>query len=361
MKHELTTVERLADFQGFDEIIDVRSPAEFAEDHVPGSVNCPVLDDRQRAEVGTLYKQVSPFAARRVGAAHVAENIAGHLRRTFFDRPKNWKPLILCWRGGQRSGSMTHVLRRVGWDAQQLEGGYKTYRRLVIESLAERPRRFALKVICGATGSGKSRVLQALGRLGEQVLDLEELACHKGSVLGVLPDLPQPSQRMFESRLLLALQHLDPAQAVYVEAESRKIGALHLPAALIETMRAGDCVRIDASFDARVDFLLRDYDYFLATPARLNTCLYPLRHQHGAETVQRWQAYVADGRWRELVGELLALHYDPLYKRSQDHHYAGFGAPAEFAADDLSPTGIDALARRICGREEPVGLETAGP
>lgn len=360
MKHELTTVERLADLQSFDEIIDVRSPAEFAEDHIPGSRNCPVLDDRQRAEVGTLYKQVSPFAARKVGAAYVAGNIAAHLRHAFFDRPKTWRPLILCWRGGQRSAAMTHVLRRVGWEAQQLEGGYKTYRRLVLESLAGLPRRFALKVVCGATGSGKSRILQALGRLGEQVLDLEELACHKGSVLGVLPDRPQPSQKMFESRLLLSLQYLDPTRAVYVEAESRKIGALHLPAALIETMRADECVRIDASFDARVDFLLRDYAYFLAAPEKLTACLYPLRHQHGAERVQRWQAYVADGRWRELVGELLALHYDPLYKRSQDLHYAGFATPATFPTDDLSPAGVDALALRICGRE-PVALETAGP
>ena len=350
MKHDIATIGRLGELASFDEIIDVRSPAEFAEDHIPGSVNCPVLDNRQRIEVGTLYKQVSPFAARKVGAAYVAENIAGHLRERFFDRPKNWQPLVVCWRGGQRSGSLTHVLRRIGWDAQQLEGGYKTYRRLVIEQLSELPGKLRLKVLCGATGSGKSRVLQAIGRLGEQVLDLEELACHKGSVLGALPDCPQPSQKSFESRLLAALQGLDPARLVHVEAESRKIGSLQLPTALLEGMRAGECVNIEASLSARVDFLLRDYAYFLTTPDWLVGRLQALRQLQSNETLLRWREQIGAGSWRELVGELLTLHYDPLYQRSQQKNYAGFAAPLTFATDDLTPAGIEALARRIRGK-----------
>lgn len=350
MKHDITSVERLGEFSSFDEIIDVRSPAEFADDHIPGSINCPVLDNEQRIEVGTLYKQVSPFEARKVGAAHVAENIARHLRARFLERPKTWRPLVVCWRGGQRSGSLTHVFRRIGWDAQQLEGGYRTYRRLVMESLAVLPRQLRLQVICGATGSGKSRILQAIGRLGEQILDLEELACHKGSVLGVLPDAPQPSQRMFESRLLTTIQGFDFERPVYVEAESRKIGSLHLPAALIETMRAGECVNIEAAMDARVDFLLRDYDYFLAAPEWLNACLQPLRGMHSTETFRRWRDYACDGQWRPLVGELLEQHYDPLYSRSQSHNYAGFDAPETVTTDDLTPAGVEAVARRICGR-----------
>ena len=350
MKHDIATIGRLDELASFDEIIDVRSPAEFAEDHIPGSVNCPVLDNQQRIEVGTLYKQVSPFAARKVGAAHVAENIARHLRERFFDRPKNWQPLVVCWRGGQRSGSLTHVLRRIGWDAQQLEGGYKTYRRLVIEQLSELPGKLRLKVLCGATGSGKSRVLQAIGRLGEQVLDLEELACHKGSVLGALPDCPQPSQKSFESRLLAALQGLDPARLVHVEAESRKIGSLQLPTALIEGMRAGECVNIEASLAARVDFLLRDYAYFLTAPDWLIARLQALRQLQSNETVLRWREQIGEGRWRELVGELLTLHYDPLYQRSQQKNYAGFATPLTFATDDLTPAGIEALARWICSK-----------
>ena len=177
MKPGLTQLVRYADLAAFDEIIDVRTPAEFAEDHAPGAINCPVLDDAQRVEVGTLYKQVSPFAAKKIGAAYVAENVARHLRERFLDRPKSWRPLVMCWRGGERSGAMTHILRRVGWDAQQLDGGYKAYRRLVVDTLVEQPRDFAFQVVCGATGSGKSRLLQALAARGAQVLDLEALAC----------------------------------------------------------------------------------------------------------------------------------------------------------------------------------------
>ncbi|EXI72970.1 MAG TPA: tRNA 2-selenouridine(34) synthase MnmH [Candidatus Accumulibacter phosphatis] len=348
MKHDIATIGQLADLSAFDEIIDVRSPAEFAEDHIPGSVNCPVLDDEQRSEVGTLYKQVSPFAARRIGAAYVAENIADHLRTRFCQRDRNWRPLVVCWRGGQRSGSLTHILRRVGWDAQQLEGGYKSYRRLVVASLAEMPRRLSLTVICGATGSGKSRLLQAIGAHGEQILDLEELACHKGSVLGVLPNCPQPSQKMFESRLLTSLAALDPQRRVFVEAESRRIGSLQLPEALIETMRAGECISIEATIDSRVDFLLRDYDYFLSAPDWLLVRLHALRNLQSAETLRRWGEYTRNACWRELVRELLQLHYDPLYCRSQKQNYSGFGTPKTLSTDDLSAVGIETLAGHVC-------------
>jgi tRNA 2-selenouridine synthase len=349
MRNGITRVERIEDYRLFDEIIDVRTPAEFAEDHIPGAINCPVLDNEQRVEVGTLYKQHSPFAARRVGAAYVAENIARHLRQSFHQRPDHWRPLIVCWRGGQRSGAMTLIFRRIGWDAQQLQGGYKAYRKQVVELLAELPRRFAFKVVCGATGSGKSRVLQALAQRGEQVLDLERLACHKGSVLGVLPDLPQPSQKMFETRLLAALLGFDPLRPVYVEAESRKIGSIHLPDALLETLRAGACINIEASFAARVEFLLRDYGYFVNDPDWLNSRLDVLNTVHSRETIARWQGYAKDARWQALVCELLEVHYDPLYRRSQNHNFSGFSTSATFTSSDLSPAGIESLAAQIAG------------
>ena len=347
MKPGLTQLVRYADLAAFDEIIDVRTPAEFAEDHAPGAINCPVLDDAQRVEVGTLYKQVSPFAAKKIGAAYVAENVARHLRERFLDRPKSWRPLVMCWRGGERSGAMTHILRRVGWDAQQLEGGYKAYRRLVVDTLVEQPRDFAFQVVCGATGSGKSRLLQALAARGAQVLDLEALACHKGSVLGVLPDAEQPSQKAFETRLLAALAGLDPARPVFVEAESRKIGRLHLPDTLLEGLRAGACIEVEAEFSARVEFLLRDYDYFLAAPDWLNQRLDALRPLQGHETVKRWQDLARSGAWRQLVSELLGQHYDPLYRRSQHHNFAGLATPRKLATEDLSPAGIDALAAQL--------------
>lgn len=344
MKHNRPTV---ADLAAYDEIIDVRSPAEFAEDHIPGAINCPVLDNEQRIQVGTLYKQVSPFEAKKIGAALVSENIARHLKESFLDRPKNWRPLIYCWRGGDRSGSMTTIFKAIGWHAGQLDGGYKAWRSHVIAQLEALPQQYRFTVIGGATGSAKTRILQSIGELGEQVLDLESLANHKGSVLGVLPDSPQPSQKAFETSLLQALATLDPTRPVYVEAESRKIGNLHVPEAMIARIRDGDCVAIDATVEARVAFLLKDYDYFLTRPDFLCARLDALRTLQSRETLDRWQAQIRGEEWPVLVRELLEQHYDPLYRRSQDRNYTGMQNPGVFTTNDLSADGIKQLAAAI--------------
>jgi tRNA 2-selenouridine synthase len=337
----------LPDLAAFDEIIDVRSPDEFAEDHIPGAINCPVLDNDQRVEVGTLYKQVSPFVAKKIGAAMVSENIGRHLRESFLDRPRNWKPLIYCWRGGNRSGAMTTVFRAIGWHAAQLDGGYKTWRNHVVGELATLPQRFRFHVVCGATGSAKTRILQDIARRGEQVLDLETLASHKGSVLGILPGQPQPGQKWFETTLLQALAGCDPTRPLYVEAESRKIGNLQVPEALIACIRQGECVEVAATPDARVAFLLTDYDYFLAMPEVLLRRLDALRALQSRETLARWRGLVDAGEWSVLVRELLEQHYDPLYRRSQERNFSGFQQPQVFTADDLSPPGIARLAAAI--------------
>ena len=337
----------VADLPAYDEIIDVRTPAEFAEDHSPGAINCPVLDNEQRIQIGTLYKQVSPFEAKKIGAALVSENIARHIRERFLDRPKQWKPLIYCWRGGNRSGSMTTIFRAIGWPAGQLEGGYKAWRSHVIERLEALPAQFRFTVVCGATGSAKTRILQGIAGLGEQVLDLETLACHKGSVLGILPDQPQPTQKAFETALFKALSDLDPARPVFVEAESRKVGNLHVPERLIERIRQGECINIDATLDARVDFLLQDYDYFLNRPALLCQRLEALQSLQSRETLNHWLALVDAGDWPTLVRELLELHYDPLYRRSQNHNYKGIEQSDNFTSDDLSGAGIARLATAI--------------
>ena len=337
----------VADIAAYDEIIDVRTPAEFAEDHIPGAINCPVLDNDQRILVGTLYKQVSPFEAKKIGAALVSENIARHLKDRFLDRPKSWKPLIYCWRGGDRSGSMTTIFKAIGWQAGQLDGGYKAWRSHVIARLEALPEKYSFTVIGGATGSAKTRILQAIGALGEQILDLENLANHKGSVLGVLPDSPQPTQKGFETALMLALAALDPARPVHVEAESRKIGNLHVPEAVIARIRSGDFVAVDATLDARVAFLLKDYDYFLTRPDFLCGRLDTLRTLQSRETLDRWQQQVRDGDWPTLVRELLEQHYDPLYQRSQDRNYTGLQDAGNFSTDDLSEDGINRLAATI--------------
>ena len=306
---------------GFDAILDARTPSEFAEDHIPGAISTPVLDDAERAEVGTLYKQVSPFEAKKVGGALVAKNVARHIDSQFRSKPKDWKPLVYCWRGGKRSGAMAHILREIGWNAATLEGGYRAYRRWVVEQLQSKPLEHQFLVIHGPTGSGKSRLLAALGGAGAQVLDLEGLAAHRGSVLGDLPGQPQPAQKRFESLLLEALRRLDPARAVFVEGESRKIGQLHLPEALIERMRAAECVRLDTSLETRVTLLLDEYRHFVADRAALDAQLDCLVGLHGRERIAQWKALAAAGSWREFVSRLLVEHYDPAYRKSSTHNF----------------------------------------
>lgn len=310
-----------ATFRAFDTIIDTRSPAEFAEDHVPGAISCPVLDNEERARVGTIYKQVSPFDAKKIGAALVAKNIAAHIENQFKEKPRAWKPLVYCWRGGKRSGAMAHILREIGWDAMALEGGYKAYRRYVVGSLAALPAQFTFRVIHGVTGSGKSRLLRALEAEGAQILDLEDLAAHRGSVLGTLPDRPQPSQKMFESLLLQTLLNLNSSKEVFVEGESKKIGQLQVPEALIERMRASECLSLQTDTATRVALLMDEYRHFFTDVEKLGGLLDCLVGMHSRERIAEWKALAAAGEWPVLVARLLEEHYDPAYLRSAAHNF----------------------------------------
>lgn len=340
-------VATVADLAAFDTIIDVRSPAEFADDHVPGALSCPVLDDAQRAEIGTLYKQVSPFVARKRGAVYAARNIAHHLETQFLDRDKDWRPLVLCWRGGQRSGSMVTIFRAVGWDACQLEGGYKAFRQHVLARLDALPAALRFQVISGPTGSAKTRILQAIAARGGQVLDLEGLACHKGSVLGSLPDRPQPSQKWFETQIWQVLEGFDPARPVFIEAESRKIGALRLPEQLFLRMRQGLVSEIRVPAGLRVAFLLGDYDYFVANAALLKRQLDHLRPLLGHEQVNGWQAQIDAGEFAALTASLLEQHYDPLYAKAQARNYADRPRTVVSVDRPLTEVEIDRIAGEV--------------
>ena len=341
------TAVTLAQLAEFDEVIDVRSPAEFDHDHIPGALNCPVLDDAERAEIGTVYKQVSPFDARRKGAALVAKNIASHLLSQFASRGRKWRPLVYCWRGGKRSEAMVHVLRQVGWDAAQLDGGYKSYRREVIAQLAALPARYAFCIVCGETGSGKSRLLPALREAGAEVLDLEGIARHRGSVLGTMPGESQPTQKGFESGLWRALVGLDPARTVFVEAESMKIGDLRVPEALMRGMRASACVRLEVPFARRVDLLLEDYQHFFGDRAGLDGKLDCLAGLHGRETVNGWKALARDGNWAALVASLLECHYDPAYRRSTPTNYPRLAEALRVPCPVPDADGMRAAAAEI--------------
>ncbi len=315
----------LARLDGYDTIIDARSEGEFALDRLPGAVNWPSLNDAERALVGTEYKQISPFVARKRGAALVARNIAMHIEQHIGDKPKDWQPLVYCWRGGQRSGSLALVLSKIGFRVQVLEGGYQAYRRAVMAALELQPLRLHFRVLCGKTGSGKSRLLAALEAQGAQVLDLEGLANHRGSVLGLVPGSPQPTQKQFDSRLWEALRHFDAARPVWVESESRKVGELRVPEKLIECMRASPCVRLELSTEARVALLMEDYAFFVNDVPTFCTRLDALRALRGNEVINQWQAAAQSGRIESVVHELLLTHYDPVYLQSMQRNYAGFG------------------------------------
>jgi len=340
---EAVTVAQVGEF---DEVIDVRSESEFAEDHIPGALNCPVLNDAERARVGTIYKQVSSFEAKKIGAALVGRNIANHVETTFASRDRNWRPVIYCWRGGTRSSSLAEVLREIGWRADRLDGGYKTYRRAVIADLETGPAKFNWHVICGLTGSGKSRLLRAVQADGAQVLDLEALAAHRGSVLGNLPDEPQPSQKMFESLIWAQLRKFDPAKPVFVEAESKRIGRLRVPEAVIAAMWQADCIRVEASMALRVKLLHDEYQHFVADPALMSKQLDCLVSIYGQARISSWQAMAAARDGDTLVRELLELHYDPAYTRSTLKHYPRLSRAPIVTLTEASDAELEQLARR---------------
>ena len=341
----------VADLARCDTLVDARTPAEFAIDHIPGAINCPVLSDDERVVVGTLYKQRGAFEARRVGGALVAANLARHLTTVFGDRPADWKPIVYCWRGGLRSGSMVQWLRLVGWDARQLGGGYKQYRRHVIATIDAVAPRLQLRILCGPTGSAKTRVLQALAAAGHQTIDLEGCADHKGSVLGGLPGVEQPSQKAFETRLAVALERLDAARPVYVEAESRKIGRLALPTALLERMRASPCVELVVGRDARLAYLLRDYAYLGDDAEALAAKLASLHGLQPNETLARWQQWAHERALEPLFRELMDSHYDPLYARSQNGNFLRLKDATRIEVERLDPSDMPVVADRIARLE----------
>jgi len=342
----ITATEAIERLDEFNTLIDARSQSEYALDRLPGAVNWPSLTDAERIVVGTEYVQVSPFLAKKRGAAMVARNIAAHIEREVLDKPKDWRPLVYCWRGGTRSGALATVLDQIGFRVHRLEGGYQAYRRAVIAALDDLPAKFQYRVICGSTGSGKSRLLQVLRTQGAQVLDLETLANHRGSVLGLVPGSPQPGQKQFESRVWDALRHFDPALPVYIESESKKVGDLRVPLLLIEQMRIAPCLRLDLPLDARVTLLLEDYGHFVTDTAAFCERLDALRATRGNEVVKAWQEAARAGRTPEVVRELLVQHYDPIYGQSMKRNFVGTAALLAELAWDGSIGSLETAASR---------------
>jgi tRNA 2-selenouridine synthase len=347
-----------ASLAGFDAVIDVRSPAEFAEDHAPGAENLWVLDDEERARVGTIYVQESRFLARRVGAALVARNIARHLEGALAGRPADFRPLVHCWRGGQRSNAMATVLSQVGWRVSVLAGGYRTYRRWVKARLYDQALGLRLVLLDGGTGSAKTEILGRLSALGVQTLDLEALAAHRGSLFGALPGRPQPSQKMFESRLAAAVEALDPARPVVVEAESSKVGERMIPPSLWAPMAAAPRIEIRAPRAERALYTVRAYGDVVVDRARLDDVLARLPTPPGRKRLAEWAELADAGRWAELAEALMELHYDPAYARSSRREARQWLANIEVG--DLSAESQDAVAAEVARVVEDLPSPLAG-
>lgn len=337
-------VQRLHEFSC---VIDARSEDEFAEDHLPGAVNWPTLNNAERALVGTLFKQVGPFEGKKHGAALAAANISRHIQREVLDKTRDWQPLVYCWRGGKRSGSLSLVLDQIGFRVHLVEGGYKAFRHVVLDQLPQLAQQLHYRVVCGPTGSGKTRLLQALLAQGAQVLDLEGLANHRSSVLGLVPGQKQPSQKHFDTLVWQQLRSFDPSRPVYVESESKKVGNVTVPEGLILAMRASPCIDLRLSEDERVALLLEDYDWFVQQPEFFCERLAALTQLRGHEVVGSWQERVRAGRTPEVVRELLVQHYDPTYAASIERNFKQWDQALAVTASDRSMAAMNAVARQL--------------
>lgn len=338
------SIQRLGEF---DAVIDARSEDEFAQDHLPGAVNWPTLNNAERIQIGTLYQQVNAFEARKRGAAIAARNLSAHIEREVIDKPKDWKPLAYCWRGGQRSGALSLILSQIGFRVTLIEGGYKAFRASMLQDVDRIVTTLSFTVVCGPTGSGKTRLLQALSAQGAQVLDLEALANHRSSVLGAIPGLPQPSQKRFDSLIWDGLRQFDPGQPVFVESESKKVGNLSVPNTLVDAMRQSPCLNLQLSDSERVALLMEDYshlvrdvDYFCNRLA----VLIPLR---GRATVDGWIALARSGQLPDVVQSLLTEHYDPAYLQSMQRNFARFSDSQIIAPVDRSMGAMTYLGTQI--------------
>jgi len=328
---------------GFDTVIDVRSSAEFAEDHLPGAINLPVLNNEERARIGTIYVQESAFLARKLGAALVARNAARHIEGPLSHHDGGWRPLVYCWRGGQRSGSFASILAQIGWRVEVLKGGYQSYRKLVKATLYDQPFPCPVVLLDGYTGTAKTSILVEAARQGAQVIDLEGLANHRGSLFGAMGK--QPAQKGFESALADIVRTLDPARPVLIEAESSKVGERVVPPSLWSAMRAAPRIEVVAPLDARAAYLAEAYADITAAPERLDSVLTSMTQLQGHETIAVWRDLAQEGKFEELASNLMTYHYDPRYARQSTR---AASQPVEtLHADTLNDESIRRLASQV--------------
>lgn len=343
----LNAAEAVAQLYTFDTIIDARSEGEYAEDHLPGAENWPTLNNEERKMIGTLYVQVNQFEAKKRGAAIAARNIAMHIEREVLDKPKEWRPLAYCWRGGKRSGALSLILDQIGFRVTLVEGGYKAFRAAMLLDMQAKVAALHFQVVCGTTGSGKTRLLHALAAAGAQVLDLEALANHRSSVLGAIPGQPQPTQKRFDTLIWDALRQFDPSRPVFVESESKKVGNVAVPASLVERMRASPCLDLTLPIEERVALLLEDYAFFVKDSRHFCDRLDVLATFRGKAVVEAWKTQVLQGHFEPVVRDLLTQHYDPVYLQSMQRNFSQYPQARAITPANRSAQAMGQLAQQV--------------
>ena len=287
-------------------LLDVRSPSEFIQGHIPGAISFPLFSDDERAQVGMCYKHAGRDAAVELGFELAGPKLADFLRRA--KAIASGHPVRLhCWRGGMRSESMAWLLRMGGLQVTTLAGGYKAFRRWVRTALTQ-PKPIVL--IGGMTGTGKTNVLSALQGLGAQILDLEQLANHRGSSFGALGLPPQPSTEQFENLIAMVWQQLDSTQTIWIEAESKRIGTCRIPPELFEQMLRAPTLAITRSLAERLDLLVEIYGQ--ADTAALVQATERIRKRLGGERTQNAISLILQDNLRAAVAIVLS-YYDRAY------------------------------------------------
>tara|TARA_B100001057_G_scaffold49342_2_gene43986 strand:- start:122 stop:1186 length:1065 start_codon:yes stop_codon:yes gene_type:complete len=337
------------DIREFDNVIDVRSPSEFEDDHVPSSINLPVLSNAERETVGTIYKQRSKFEAKKLGASKVSKNISDHLKGFIFKKSRDWHPLLYCWRGGQRSYAFATILDQIGWNVGVVDGGYKSYRKHVSDFLTRNIENYYLILITGNTGTTKTKILNLIEERNGQTIDLESLANHKGSVFGSQGQ-KQPSQKFFETLIYEKLINLKPVEPIFVEAESNKIGNLHIPKEFWKLMKNSPQIELSAAIELRAQFLVQEYSEITTDIELLEKQITSLSTIAGQKVIESWLKMAKNKEFVQLAKELMEQHYDPRYNRGLLREKKRVFATLEI--EDISREGLNLIVDKIL--EKPI-------
>lgn len=298
-------------------LIDVRSPAEFNDATIPGAVNIPILNDDERAEIGTLYKNDGSNIARNRGIDIVSPKIPEMIKRVCELRSNLRRPIVVfCWRGGLRSRAMTAFLQLAGYPAFQLRGGHKAFRRHVVDYF-EHESWGRMLVFRGLTGVGKTRVLQQLSDQQQPVIDLEGLANHRGSAFGGVGLGEQPSQKRFEALLWDKLQQFPAGKWALTEGESRHIGRVLLPLRFYQSLQIETTLWLETSLENRIQIILEDYTVAQLSEEAFIQPIQSLQRRLGIHEVENMLELLRKKDWHELVSELMLKYYDPLYRHTK--------------------------------------------